>query len=400
MKIKIFTVTKNEYDLIEYWTLFYGSIFGYENLTIIDTGSDNKIVLNFYEKIKKNTQINIYKENSFNPGEQGKYFTKYMHTEKSDSDFLLGCDTDNFLILRGTNKIIKEDYFRFFESLPKEQNKFLIHSSIDSIIDSNSPNYINNKYNNPIMDCDKFINHATVCANFYRTKAFVNTSDGNHIGETSPDQIAFNCSDKLVYIHYNYTGLSRCMERSIEICEGYQYFNLKYPLSYYDNAKINYENICKAFNNINAGTHRYIICFSYISRYFIYSLFKKYVTEEYFKIENFYNILYCNENFLNNKQPLNKQPLNKYINNFTDEKKYSIIGDTSFIKYRLQYSIDNIEDDFINFFKLSKFNNNSHQTKFKIEDIFNNDESIYYSSLSNNEIKITCLKTYLKKITF
>ena len=36
MSIKIFTMVKNEVDIIEYWIKYHGKMVGYENLYIVD----------------------------------------------------------------------------------------------------------------------------------------------------------------------------------------------------------------------------------------------------------------------------------------------------------------------------------------------------------------------------
>ena len=49
MHVKIFTMVKDEEDIIEYWINYHGSIFGYRNLYIIDNMSTDGT----YEKIMK-----------------------------------------------------------------------------------------------------------------------------------------------------------------------------------------------------------------------------------------------------------------------------------------------------------------------------------------------------------
>ena len=49
--LKIVLITKNERYLIRQWIEYHGSIFGYENLHIIDD-SDDPVVLKYYDDIK------------------------------------------------------------------------------------------------------------------------------------------------------------------------------------------------------------------------------------------------------------------------------------------------------------------------------------------------------------
>ena len=82
MKIKIFTVTKDEYDLIQEFIDFYGYIFGYDNLIIIDNGSTNTSVLEYYNRVKREKNVNIVSETGYENCKQGDHFTKYMLIEK------------------------------------------------------------------------------------------------------------------------------------------------------------------------------------------------------------------------------------------------------------------------------------------------------------------------------
>ena len=36
MKIKLFTMVKNEDDIVEQWIQYHGKLFGYNNLSIVD----------------------------------------------------------------------------------------------------------------------------------------------------------------------------------------------------------------------------------------------------------------------------------------------------------------------------------------------------------------------------
>jgi len=93
---KIFCMTKNEYDLIEDFILYYGYLFGYDNIIIIDNNSTDERVINIYNKYK-NMGITIYFENSYENDGQGNAFTKYMNLYKSSCKYLIGLDTDEFI---------------------------------------------------------------------------------------------------------------------------------------------------------------------------------------------------------------------------------------------------------------------------------------------------------------
>ena len=49
MKIKLFTMVKNEDDIVEHWIQYHGELFGYNNLYVVDNESNDGT----YEKIQK-----------------------------------------------------------------------------------------------------------------------------------------------------------------------------------------------------------------------------------------------------------------------------------------------------------------------------------------------------------
>jgi len=95
-KIKVICVTKNEYDLIEHFIIYYGYLFGYNNVNIIDNISTDENVIKVYEKYIP-LGINVFYEPNYEYNGQADAFNKYMNLEKSKCDFLIGLDTDEFL---------------------------------------------------------------------------------------------------------------------------------------------------------------------------------------------------------------------------------------------------------------------------------------------------------------
>jgi hypothetical protein len=384
MKVKIFTVTKDEYDLIEDFIEFYGYIFGYNNLTIIDTGSTNNLVLDYYHKIKCEKNVNIVFENGYENGKQGDHFTKYMSIEKSKNscDFLLGLDTDNFLILPNSNVINKEDYINYFKNLSITNNKFLIHATLDSVVDLNSKFYVNNKYLRPAKHCETFYKGGTVHINFYRCKNFHKTCNGNHSGITIPDQPPLMTD--LTMVHYCNTGITRLKERTMNILVHYKYMNYIHDLNF-ETTVINYQNIChvvnmlKAGNHSHNGIHRIIWGFTSILRDFVYELFKKYASEEFCTIENIHKCMYSNQcvlhyiNDFNMKTQYWEKIGVEFVSQTSTDYVLGMYGNTNFIYNRCEYTANNMISDFELFFKDKKNNDNN---IFSKTELYNNCEQV------------------------
>lgn len=233
--VKIFCMTKNEYDLIEDFILYYGYLFGYSNIFIIDNCSDNEEVIRIYEKYKQ-MGINVYTESNYTSGGQGIAFTKYMSLHKSSCDFMFGLDTDEFLYPIGlTNNIslIKENIYKILESYTKNQTSFKINEYPCSIVDINNINYKNQQMIYPARNIINFSNDLLMTdyfdisywkntpKYFVRSDAFVHTQNGNHSLGTSYGIVT---NSSLGLLHFNATGKRREYERAKKVVEGYKYF--------------------------------------------------------------------------------------------------------------------------------------------------------------------------------
>jgi hypothetical protein len=221
---KVFTVTKNEYDLIEDFIQYYGTIFGYENVVIIDNGSDHPAVLDVYERYKSKG-ITIYMALGYKNLQQAEHFTAAMSKYKNSAEFLIGLDTDCFFCVK--NRCDKETIISYLRDLPKEYDIFVMKKFYMSVVDPASPNYKDNKLIRP-TDCTTFVLRdgyagVTVSHVFYRAQNFVSTGIGNHGGITTTNK-RFFCDD-VAYVHYHDTGKRRHLERCRAILLAYGYIN-------------------------------------------------------------------------------------------------------------------------------------------------------------------------------
>ena len=219
---KVFTVTKNEYDLIEDFINYYGKIFGYENVVIIDNGSDNPTVLGVYERYLPKG-ITIRYTTGYDGNKQAEHFTNVMREYKNTAEFLIGLDTDCFFGVHGSSN---PDTIRsYLHNLPKNKDIFFMQKFYMSVVDVNSPNYLDHKLIRP-TDCTTFDVRDNYCGTsnphvFFRSANFVSTENGNHNGATTTQSSHF-CED-VFYVHYHDTGRGRLAERCRSIMIGYGY---------------------------------------------------------------------------------------------------------------------------------------------------------------------------------
>jgi hypothetical protein len=264
---KIFTVTKDEYDLIEDFINYHSYIFGVQNIYIIDNGSTNQKVLDVYDKFiaKGGT---VYKHLDYVYNGQSDAFIKYMNMHKDECKFLIGLDTDEFIYLNNVDKPCdRNTILKYLENLPEDVTMFRILTYLFSIVDTDNVNYINNKIEYPAKYINYFINNdQNFYKYFYRSNTFISTSVGNHTGITL-NQKEMICD--LGYYHFSNTGARRSYERSYSIILGYKYLD--------DNDTIeNKINILKV-GNLHYGFHRVKVCLYYLLKKYIILLYIKYL---------------------------------------------------------------------------------------------------------------------------
>lgn len=324
ISVKVFCMTKNEYDLIEDFILYYGYLFGYENVILIDNISTHPAVLEIYKKyIKKG--ITIYYEDNYQGQNQGYIFTKYMLKYKSTCDFLIGLDTDEFLFSiidfnNNNEPCNREKILNVFENYKNDDTLFKINSYPSSIVDISNENYINNKMNHPARNIIYFSENISSCENmevpcndtpkyFSRSNAFMESSCGNHSVKVSNGK---EVNSLLGMFHYNFTGKRRSFERAKEVIEGYKYFSTSLEI----NTQIDI--LATNFHNHRPGFHKERIYYKTLLRNFIVNLFIKYIKrlpnreELNYHVEN--NLLKISHeienNFINCDEAINQTNVN------------------------------------------------------------------------------------------
>jgi hypothetical protein len=282
--IKVFSVTKNEYDLIEDFILYHGYLFGYENIVLIDNESTDASVLEIYEKYKKKGVI-VYTEESYVGENQGILFTKYMNQYKNECDFMIGLDTDEFVfnidaINNGEDPTNRDKILEIFENLPSNFTSFSIGSYPCGIVDTNSPAFVDQKIINPARNITTFNSslpieiiqknpgQGTIPKCISRSNAFVKTVNGNHV-------LIVSHGDHLVlpigYFHFATTGNRRVYERAKIVVKGYNYLDVD-NLCYKDQINIMSANI----NRYSHGCHKVGIYKNFLLRRIVIEYFIKY----------------------------------------------------------------------------------------------------------------------------
>jgi hypothetical protein len=118
MKIKLFTMVKNEVDVVVDWVFYHGSIFGYSNLYLIDNYSDDGT----YEKLVKFKPLGVNLSRKKYYTQKGRYMTLYYKNYCEPEDFTYPLDIDEFIVYydKASKKISvdKTIILNYFETLP------------------------------------------------------------------------------------------------------------------------------------------------------------------------------------------------------------------------------------------------------------------------------------------
>jgi hypothetical protein len=224
---KIFCMTKNEYDLIEDFIIYYAYIFGYNNIIIIDNMSTHQVVLEVYNKYK-NLGVTIYQEEEY---DQSTNYTKYMNMYKLTCKFLIGVDTDEFIfstehLRKGLDPCDRIYIQNIFENISENTTLCKIDSYPFSIPDPTSSNYIDQQITYPAQFITTFnisMTDKQYYKAFYRSDAFVKTNIGNHGGIINYGVMNYI---SLGYVHYQNTGSRRKFERNQQTISAFKYFNV------------------------------------------------------------------------------------------------------------------------------------------------------------------------------
>lgn len=224
---KIFTVTRNETDLIESFLLYHGHIFGYNNIVVIDNASTCPVVRGVYSKYVR-LGVTVVNEPVYAGASQGSLFTKYMNKHKHGARFLIGLDTDEFLYLRGPAST-PQDISRYLDSIPAKISRLVVRAFFSSVPDVTSPHYVDQKITNPAAQINTFKHdhdHPNKC--IFRADCFVSSENGCLGGQMSRGE-STPCN-RIAYFHFHNTGARRSIERAMTVVHGCGYANTNAPL--------------------------------------------------------------------------------------------------------------------------------------------------------------------------
>ena len=123
MIIKLFTMVKDEVDIVEDWLKYHGTLFGYHNLNVIDNMSQDGTYEKLQEYVKKG--IRLSREPDYK--KKGDYMNELIHKpDQGDYDLAYPIDIDEFIVFydKEKNKLFPFKTVSYLNSLNLERNIF------------------------------------------------------------------------------------------------------------------------------------------------------------------------------------------------------------------------------------------------------------------------------------
>jgi hypothetical protein len=209
--VKLFTIVKNEIDIIEDWVIYHGCLFGWSNIYIIDNFSDDG-TFEILQKFKD--MIHIYREPDYK--KKGEYMTYLINRHCNDGEIAFPLDIDEFIVFYDehmkTISIDKSLILNHINCLP--QYKILKANYIYPITTHESTRATTEYEEGTYCDMKNF------AKSFFRKGQYKGVIDhGNHI--SNEDYVL----SKICLVHYHQRNLEQMKKKIKANIEGLGYKN-------------------------------------------------------------------------------------------------------------------------------------------------------------------------------
>lgn len=212
--IKLFTMVKDENDIVEDWLRYHGFIFGFTNLFVIDNFSTDG-TFQILQKYQKKYNINLFRKKDYRL--KGKYMDELVSKFKNNIDLAYPLDIDEFIILfnRENNKINISNIRVYLNSLSTDFNIYKTNY-IGSTISCNN----NYGYHRACAECKYgiYLDYGNMAKSFINLKKWTGSIDhGNHI----PNE-KFMLTN-LCLLHFHSRNLKQVKKKTINNVLGFGY---------------------------------------------------------------------------------------------------------------------------------------------------------------------------------
>jgi hypothetical protein len=192
--VKLFTMVKDEVDVVKDWIIYHGSLFGWENLYIIDNYSTDGTYEAILDFLNDGVPINVFRKQDYK--KKGIYMRKLIDTYCEQDRIAFPIDIDEFVIYyeKGSNEVVFDKQFilNYMNNLP-ESNLYKANYLMP---------LLNNPYGNEREQANAeyayYSDYGSHAKSFIDLRYFKGTIDhGNHI----PSNDYFMTNIALIHFH-------------------------------------------------------------------------------------------------------------------------------------------------------------------------------------------------------
>jgi hypothetical protein len=213
MQIKLFTMVKDEEDILDDWVIYHGSIFGFPNIFVIDNYSTDGT----YEKLLefKKIGVNVFRGPDYSL--KGQYMTNLINKHCVNHDIAYPIDIDEFIVYYDRSSknvwVDKTLIINYMNQLPK--NVPLFKTNYIQALPTNEDGF-----SRATVECNTGIyddcgSHAKT---FIRKRLFRNTIDhGNHVFSNH-----YFLTD-LCLVHFHYRNINQMKKKIYNNVNGFGY---------------------------------------------------------------------------------------------------------------------------------------------------------------------------------
>ena len=227
---KVILITKDEHDLVGDFLEYYGTLFGRENVVVVDNGSreDSSVHAVYQRHVEAGGEVRLDARPFC---DAVRFMSDHMRTLCDSCEFILPLETDEFLFLPDRDASYtptREDVAQVLRAVPDDVSVIRYGSFLGSSVDPSEAGYANGAYSRPVLQMTRFHDQGWDKI-IVRASAFETMTQWCHHAQCSSGSRLVNPG--LGLLHFHQTGLRRQVERSVPVITAYGYVDVRAPLS-------------------------------------------------------------------------------------------------------------------------------------------------------------------------
>ena len=153
MQIKIICVSRNEYDLVEDFIRYHAAIVGFENMILVDNGSDHPDIPPLLNQFRSWGVEVVDAPDRNGMGWKSDLLSQLIYQYRENCDFMIPLDTDEFIVCSDdvlTGKpFSRERILQQFQELSDEASLIKFPVTFNAIVNPEDAAYQHGVYRWP-----------------------------------------------------------------------------------------------------------------------------------------------------------------------------------------------------------------------------------------------------------